>query len=90
MDLGVGSPLHLASKCTMVYKCGEEGKKCWVELLAILGRSLAAKIQHVRDFQSTSQERIVSHGDLSLLIHSEVIAHISSPLLQVTLIWKDV
>lgn len=27
LDLRVGIPLHLAPKCTMIYKCGEVGKK---------------------------------------------------------------
>lgn len=27
LDLRVGIPLHLAPKCTMIYKCGEVGEK---------------------------------------------------------------
>lgn len=40
LDLRIGIPSHLAPKCSVLYKCGEVEKKCYVEFLTILEKSV--------------------------------------------------
>lgn len=53
-------------------KCDEVRKKCYLELLTILERSLVVWLQHIRHFQ----RGYVNYSDHSLPVYSEAIFYI--------------